>query len=108
MIGLCFPSSQETSQGQTSPTTVPETAIGHQDGRHHMMFDGLIEFFFCKNDTTWSAKQVCPRPVKAGLGGHDAGVLGVDEGVEKASLPLRKWGRMALFVCATFSGFKGV
>ena len=43
-----FPPSQETSQRQTSPTTVPETAIGHHDGRHDMMFDGLIEFFLQK------------------------------------------------------------
>ena len=44
------------------------------------------------NDTTWPATQVCPRAVKAGLGGHDAGASGVDEGVETASLPLSKRG----------------
>ena len=41
-----------------------------------------------KNDTTWSATQVGLRPVESGLGGHEEGVFGVDEGVEKTSLPL--------------------
>ena len=58
--------------------------------------------------TTLPATQVCLRPVKAGLGGHEAGVSGVDEGVEKTSLPILKGGRMALFVCTTFSDFLGV
>ena len=49
-----------------------------------------------------------PRTVKAGLGGHEAGVLGDDDGVKNASLPLRKRGRTTLLVCATFSGFAGV
>ena len=39
-------------------------------------------------DTTWPATQVGPRPVKAGLGGHEEGVFGVDDGVKKASLPI--------------------
>ena len=59
--------------------------------------------YFNKNDTTWSATQVGPRTVKAGLGGHEAGVFGVDEGVENTSIPLRKRGRMAMFVCVTIS-----
>ena len=82
--------------------------MGHHNGCHDMMFDGLIEFFFCKNDTTWSATQVMLKPLESGLGGHDAGVLGVDEGVENASLSLRKRRRVVLFVCATFSDFNGV
>ena len=41
-----------------------------------------------KNDTTWPATQVGPRPVESGLGGHEEGVLGDDEGVKKTSLPL--------------------
>ena len=44
--------------------------------------------FRVKIETTWSATQVCRRRVKAGLGGHEEGVDGVDEGVEKTSLPL--------------------
>ena len=44
--------------------------------------------FRVKIETTWSATQVCRRRVKVGLGGHDDGVWGVDEGVEKTSLPL--------------------
>ena len=56
-----------------------------------------------KSDTTWLATQVGPRTVKAGLGGHEAGVFGVDEGVENTSIPLRKRGRMAMFVCVTIS-----
>ena len=43
--------------------------------------------FLNKNDTTWPATQVGLRPVKAGLGGHEAGVFGVDDGVENTSLP---------------------
>ena len=64
--------------------------------------------FSNKKDTTWSAPQVCPRPVESGLGGHEEGVLAVDDGVEDASLPLRKRGRTTKSVCATFSDFIGV
>ena len=39
--------------------------------------------FFDENDTTWSATQVGPRPVESGLGSHEEGVFGDDEGVEK-------------------------
>ena len=56
----------------------------------------------------WLATQVLRRPVKAGLGGHDDGVWGVDEGVENTPLPLRKRGRLALSVCAIFSEFPGI
>ena len=42
------------------------------------------------NDMTLPATQVGPRTVEAGLGGHDDGASGVDEGVENASLPLSK------------------
>ena len=61
-----------------------------------------------KLGTTWSATKVWLRPVKAGLGGHEAGVFGVDEGVENTSIPLRKRGRMVLSDCATFNGIRGV
>ena len=54
---------------------------------------------------TWPATQVCLGTVKAGLGGHEAGVWGVDEGVENTSLPLRKRVRMAKSDYATFSDF---
>ena len=57
---------------------------------------------------TWPATQVSPRPVEAGLGGHEEGVFGVDDGVENASLPLLKRERMALSVCAAFSDFIGL
>ena len=59
-----------------------------------------------KMGATWSATQVGLRPVKAGLGGHDDGVSGDDEGVEKASIPLRKRGRMAWSDHPTFSDFR--
>ena len=52
-----------------------------------MMFYGQIEFFD-ENDTTRPATQVSPRPVEAGLGGHEEGVFGVDDGVENVSLLL--------------------
>ena len=45
------------------------------------------------------------RRVKAGLGGHDAGVSGVDDGVENTSFPISKRGRLALPECPAFSGF---
>ena len=64
--------------------------------------------FRTKTDTTWSATQLGPRPVKPGLGGHDDGVWGVDDGVENSSLQLRKRGRTAWLVCATFSDFTQV
>ena len=60
-----------------------------------------------KLGTTWSATKVCPGTVKSGLGGHDAGVSRVDEGVENISLPLRKRGRMVLSDCATFNDIGG-
>ena len=46
------------------------------------------------NDTTRLATQVCRRRVEAGLGGHEAGVMGDDEGVKNASHPTLKRGRM--------------
>ena len=39
-------------------------------------------------DTTLPATQVSPRPVKSGLGGHEAGVSGVEEGVENTTTPI--------------------
>ena len=57
---------------------------------------------------TWPATQVSPRPVEAGLGGHEEGVFGVDDGVENASLLLLKQERMAMSVCAAFSDFWNV
>ena len=57
---------------------------------------------------TWPATQVGLRPVKAGLGGHEASVIGVDDRVENASLPMRKQVRTTELVCAIFSGFIGV
>ena len=60
-----------------------------------------------KSDTTLPATQDCLRTVKAGLGGHDAGVFWVDEGVETTSLPLQKRGRTAVSDCAAFSDFGG-
>ena len=38
-----------------------------------------------KIDTTWPATRVGLRPVKSCLGGHEAGVMGDDEGIENAS-----------------------
>ena len=45
----------------------------------------IIERFQMKIDTTWPATQVGLRPVKSGLGGHDDGVWGVDDGVKNSS-----------------------
>ena len=57
------------------------------------------------NDATWPVTQVVLRPVKAGLGGHDAGVSGDDEGVEDAPISLWKRGRIVLTESPTFSVF---
>ena len=56
----------------------------------------------------WPATQVGLRTVKSGLGGHEKGVSGVDDGVKSTSLPLWKRGRLAGSDCATFSAFRGV
>ena len=45
---------------------------------------------------------------QVGSGRPRGGSFRVDEGVEKTSLPILKGGRMALFVCTTFSDFFGV
>ena len=58
-----------------------------------------------KNETTRPATQVGLRPVESGLGGHDDGVSGDDAGVENASIPLWKRGRLALSVSLTISVF---
>ena len=78
-------------------TTCPEKA-----------FEGVRDDIFAGRGTTWPATQVGLRRVKAGLGGHDAGVWGVDEGVEKTSLPISKRGRPARSDYPTFSEFAGV
>ena len=57
---------------------------------------------------TWPATQVGLRPVKAGLGGHDDGASGVDDGVEKSSIRISKRGRTAMSEYPTFSGFWAV
>ena len=66
----------------------------------------IIERFRMKIWTTWPATQVGPRPVKAGLGGHEEGVRGVDDGVENASPLLWKRVRTTTSECTTFSGFR--
>ena len=53
-------------------TRFPRGVDGHQAG-----YEGVRQ-----------ATQVGPRTVEGCLGGHDAGVWGVDEGVGNASLPL--------------------
>ena len=58
-----------------------------------------------KKNTTRPATQVCLGTVESGLGGHEAGVLGDDEGVENTSIPLLKWMRMGMFVCVISSDF---
>ena len=56
---------------------------------------------------TLPATQVGLRPVEAGLGGHDDGASGVDDGVEISSLPYCKRGRSAQSDCPTFSDYVG-
>ena len=56
---------------------------------------------------TWPATQVGLRPVEAGLGGHDDGASGVNEGVKSTSTRSWKRGRFALSGHAAFSVFAG-
>ena len=71
---------------------------------HEVVSEGVIGVQ-AGNDTTWSATQVGPRTVKAGLGGHDDCVGGVDDVVENTSIRLRKPGRLAVSELATISDF---
>ena len=48
------------------------------------------------------------RRLKAGLGGHDDGVSGVEEWVENTSSPISNRGRLAQLECPAFSGFGGI
>ena len=107
MIGLCFPSSQETPP--TSNITKDRSRDSDRTSRRVPWHDVQLAnwVFEVKNHTTRPATQVGRRPAKGGLGGHEAGVSGVDEGAENASLPLRKRGRTTISVCATFSDFCG-
>ena len=66
---------------------------------------GVLSGAHAGNDATWMATQVGLRGVKAGLGCHDDGVSGDDAGVENASIPLWKRGRLALSESPTFSDF---
>ena len=72
------------------------------------MFEGGGDVIVAERGATRPATQVGLRPVKLGLGGHDAGVWGVDEGVEHPSLPLGKRDRPVRSECPTFSEFAGV
>ena len=55
--------------------------------------------------TTRPATQVCPRGVESGLGGHDAGVSGVDERVKDRPFPIWKRSRLVESERPTFSDF---
>ena len=68
-------------------------------------FQRVLSWVQAGNDTRWMATQVGPRSVGSGLGGHDAGVSGDDEGDENASTPLLRRGRLALSASPTFSDF---
>ena len=50
-----------------------------------MVSDG-VEWVQAGYDTTRLATRVVLRPVKSGLGGHDDGASGVNDGVEDASI----------------------
>ena len=94
---LTFISSKYTTLFRKSKSTHPSCSMAIKkikDGYSHITTgvttwrSGVPSLFRVKIETTWSATQVCRRRVKAGLGGHEEGVDGVDEGVEKTSLPL--------------------
>ena len=64
-------------------------------GRHDVSREGVRRgrgCFFAERGTTWLATQVCPRTVKAGLGGHDAGASGGRRGCRKHIAPDMKTG----------------
>ena len=51
-------------------------------------FPGVVDGHQAGYEGVRQATQVGPRTVEAGLGGHDDGASGVDEGVGSVSLPL--------------------
>ena len=53
----------------------------------------------------WQATQVRPRPVKSGLGGHEAGVSVVEDRVERVLILLMKWRQTVPSNEATFGVF---
>ena len=59
-----------------------------------------------KRGTTWPATQVGLRTVKSGLGGHDDGASGDDEGSKSNRYRYRN-GDEGVSDSATFSGFVG-
>ena len=71
-ISRCLPSSR----------LVPRSSWRRHDMCHEEVSDGVIGVQ-AGSDTTWSATQVGLRTVKAGLGGQDDGVSGVDGVLEK-------------------------
>ena len=91
-----------------SSTTPSETLreISRHVSRHGIR--GVPSMVRVKTDTTWSATHVGLRPVESGLEGHEEGVIGVDDGVENASLLLWKRGRTVQSDHAAFSDFTGV
>ena len=72
------------------------------------MFEGGGDVIIAEKVATWPSTQVCPRTVESGLRGHDAGVWGVDDRVESASIPISKWSLPTRSDCPTFSDFVGV
>ena len=91
-------------ESTTPSETLPETS--RRGSRHGI--GGVPSTFGVKNGITWSATQVRLRRVKAGLGGHEEGVGGVDDGVANASPPMWKRVRTTTSECPTFSDFTGV
>ena len=51
-------------------------------------FPGGVDGYQAGYEGIWQATQVRPRPVEGSLGGNDDDVSVVDEGVERAPLPL--------------------
>ena len=82
---------------QLSKSTSPDISILHnafQEARGNIT-TGVTRRYLtgvdgerAGNDTTRPATQVGPRTVEAGLGGHDDGASGVDEGAGNASITL--------------------
>ena len=101
---------------QFSKSTSPDVSLLHNAFKeaHGDVTTGVTRLFLsgvdrerAGNETTQSATQVGPRAVKSGLGGHDDRASGVDDGVERAPLPLCKRGRSAMSEYVPFSGFCG-
>ena len=57
-----------------------------------------------RHDGRHKSMEAGPRAVEVGLGGHDAGVSGVDEGSETHRFCVENWDDLTMSKLTSFSG----